>query len=414
MYELHKSKDGSERMGKPTILILGAGYAGITTAIMLQKKLDKTDATIKLINKHAYHYQTTWLHENAVGTLPDHQVKIPIESIIDTDRIDFIVDTVTHIKSEEQRVSLKKHGDLTYDYLVVALGFETETFNIPGIKSNAHTINSVYQAGFLRKELEKKLTTYRIGDKQKPFSIVVGGGGFTGVEYLGELTDQLPSLLEKFQLDEQDIEILSIEKEQSVMPGFDLELGEYAMQVLENKGVTFYLGMAVKSVHTDYIVVEKNGLTEEIPTSIFIWTAGVRANHLIEQSDLQHVDGSVEVSDDLRAPSSDNVFVLGDCTTISSTDHNQITSSTAQIAIQQGKVCAKNLERLIKGKSNELLSFLYREHGLIASLGKSDAIGVLYNNRKVFGKEAVLLKRINENRVLHQIGGFPMLWKRKK
>ncbi|CQR48226.1 NADH dehydrogenase-like protein [Paraliobacillus sp. PM-2] len=401
-------------MGKPSILILGAGYAGITTAIMLQKKLHKSEATITLINKHAYHYQTTWLHESAAGTLSDHQTKIPIETIIDTNKIEFIVDTVTKLKTKEQRVHLKKHGDITYDYLVVALGFETKTYNIPGINDYAHTINSVDKAGILRQQLEKKLASYRKLQENQPFTIVIGGGGFTGVEYLGELTDQLPTILEKYQLNEQDVKVLAIEKEQSVMPGFDLELGEYAMQVLENKGVSFYLGAAVKSVYADYIVVEKNGLTEEIPASIFIWSAGVRANHLIEQSDIDHVNGSVEVTDDLRAPNSDNVFVIGDCTIIRSGDNNQIIPSTAQLAIQQGKVCAKNIENLIKQNSSTLFSFMYKQHGLIASLGKKDAIGVLFNNRKVFGKEAALLKRINENRVLHQIGGLPLLWRRRK
>ncbi|MFB1051448.1 NAD(P)/FAD-dependent oxidoreductase [Paraliobacillus sp. JSM ZJ581] len=401
-------------MGKPTILILGAGYAGITTAMMLQKKLDKLDATITLINKHAYHYQTTWLHEYAVGTLSDHQMKIPIESIIDTDRIHFIVDTVTNLKTEEHQVSLKKNGNIIYDYLVVALGFETATFDIPGINDFAYVINSVDKADVLRREMEDRLSSYNKKEVNQPFTIVVGGGGFTGVEYLGELTDQLPSLLEKYKLNEHDVKLLVIEQEQSVMPGFDLELGEYAMQMLENKGVSFYLGAAVKSVHADYIVVEKNGLTEEISTSIFIWTAGVRANQLIEQSDIQHRNGSVEVTDDLLAPSNDKVFVVGDCTTVRLSDSNQIVSPTAQLAIQQAKTCAKNIEKLIKGKSNELIPFMYREHGLIASLGKNDAIGVLFNNKKVFGKEAVFLKRINENRVLHQIGGIPLLWKRKK
>ncbi len=408
------AKNGSGRMAKPTIVILGAGYAGLTAALTLQKNLTEDDAKIILVNKHSYHYQTTWLHENAAGSLHDNHTKISIDKLIDQEKIECLVDTVTEIRSEKQHVCLAEHGCITYDYLVVALGFEMNTFNIPGVTEYAYTIGSIDKSSHLRQQMDNKLAAYSKQKSDHPFTIVVGGGGFTGVEYLGELTDQLSDWCKKYQLTKQDFKLITIEREHSVMPGFNLELGEYAMQALENKGITFYLGTSVKRVRADHVIVEKNSWTQEIPMSMFIWTAGVRANRLIEQSDLPDKNGSVEVTADMRVPHSKNVFVIGDSATIYHPEHGEAIPPTAQMAMQQGKICAKNIVAMIKGDKKEIKPFNYKEQGIIASLGKKDAIGILFNNKKIFGREAVMLKRLIENRVLYQLGGLSLLRKKKK
>ncbi|WP_117169007.1 NAD(P)/FAD-dependent oxidoreductase [Paraliobacillus sediminis] len=399
-------------MGKPRIVILGAGYAGIMTAVTLQKKLRLDDAEIQLINKHAYHYQTTWLHENAAGTLADERTKIAIDQLIDPRKIEFIQDTVTHIDVDEKKINLVQ-SELDYDYLVVALGFEMETFQIPGLKEYSLSMGTSNQAKILREQVESQFATYtNTGANTHPLTIVVGGGGFTGVEYLGELTDQLSNLCKAHNVKQENVKIITVEAAPTVMPGFDSELGEYAMQYLEERGVEFRLGTKVKIVKRDYIVVEKAGAVEEIPTSAFIWSAGVRANKIMEKSGISNNKGSVKVNADLRAPGYHNVFVIGDCALIYSED-GETYPPTAQMTMQEAKVCASNLVKLMKGDVN-LDAFYFKDRGTIASLGRKDAIGNIFNNRKTFGKEAIVLKQIIDNRVLYQIGGWPLLFKKGK
>lgn len=399
-------------MGKPKIVILGAGYAGIMTAVTLQKKFKKDDAEIQLINKHAYHYQTTWLHENAAGTLADNRTKIAIDQLLDPRKIEFIQDTVTHIDLDQKKISLVQ-SELDYDYLVVALGFEMETFQIPGLKEYSLSMGTSNQARLLREQVENQFATYaNAGTNNYPLTIVVGGGGFTGVEYLGELTDQLTNLSEVYNVDQENVKIIAIEAESTVMPGFDPELGEYAMQYLEARGVEFRLGTKVKMVKRDYIVVEKAGTVEEIPNSAFVWSAGVRANKLMEKSGISNDKGSVKVNADLRAPGYDSVFVIGDCALIFSKDGDMY-PPTAQMTMQEAKICAGNLVKLMKGDP-DLDAFYFKDRGTIASLGRKDAIGNIFNNRKIFGKEAIILKQIIDNRVLYQIGGWPLLFRKGK
>src|SRR5690554_5772946 len=117
---------------KPKIVILGAGYGGMMTAVRLQKANFHKEAEIILVNKHNYHYQTTWLHEPAAGTLHHDRTRMRIDSVLDKNKIHFIKETVTEIKHEENKVILE-NGELDYDYLVIGLGSEPETFGIPGV-----------------------------------------------------------------------------------------------------------------------------------------------------------------------------------------------------------------------------------------------------------------------------------------
>src|SRR5699024_5785039 len=123
----------------PHIVVLGAGYGGIMTTVKLQKILGAEDAAITLVNKNNYHYQTTWLHENAAGTLHHDQTRIPLKDIVNMNRVNFIEDTVITIKPEAKTVKLE-NGCLDYDILVIGLGFEAATFGIPGLEENAFMI----------------------------------------------------------------------------------------------------------------------------------------------------------------------------------------------------------------------------------------------------------------------------------
>ena len=134
---------------KPKVVILGAGYGGLMTTVRLQKLVGVNDADIVLINKNDYHYETTWLHEASAGTLHHDRVRYEIRDVIDRSKVEFIQGTAVEVKKDEKRVILE-NGEVEYDYLVIALGGEPETFGIKGLKEYAFGITNVNSSRQLR------------------------------------------------------------------------------------------------------------------------------------------------------------------------------------------------------------------------------------------------------------------------
>src|SRR5699024_3323482 len=137
--------DGCDSMNNPKIVIIGAGYGGIMTAVRLQKKLRTSEAEVTLVNKNDYHYQSTALHETSAGTLHHDRTRVNITDVINTDKINFVKDTVVSIQPEEKKVTLE-NGELSYDYLIIGLGFESATFGIPGLDEHAFAITGINSA----------------------------------------------------------------------------------------------------------------------------------------------------------------------------------------------------------------------------------------------------------------------------
>ncbi|QKY69781.1 NAD(P)/FAD-dependent oxidoreductase [Lentibacillus sp. CBA3610] len=399
-------------MGKPRIVVLGAGYGGIMTAVKLEKMLSEHDATLTLVNKNDYHYQTTWLHENAAGTLHHDRTRIPVKEVINLQKTEFILDTVVSIKPDEKKVKLAD-SELQYDILVIGLGFETAVCGVTGLEEHAFTIGSINNARLIKEHLQYNFAKYQHEEEQKPerLNIVVGGGGFTGIEFLGELANRIPELCEEYDINKTMIRIVNIEKTPTILPGFDQQLAEYAMSSLESRGVEFITEATLKECKSDRVVYEKDGKLVEIPTYTTVWAAGVRANSLIEKAGLDHSQGKVKVRQDMRAPDYDDVFVIGDCAMIEDKNGKPY-PPTAQIAVQESETVARNVKALIDG--SEFQSFKPHLLGTVASLGQTDAIGNVLNNRQLVGWKAVLLKKIIDNRYLFKLGGFNLLMRKGK
>lgn len=396
---------------KPRIVILGAGYGGMMTAAQLVKKLSANDADITLVNKHNYHYQTTWLHEAAAGTIDHDRVRMLISDVINPKRVEFVYDTVQEIDREHKRVVLE-NGSLTYDYLVVGLGFESHTFGIKGLAENAFNIRSIDTAREIREHIEYQLARYhnQPEKRQDLLTFVVGGAGLSGMEFVGELADRLPQLCQKYDIHPKDIRLINVEAMPSALPGFDKELVDYAVHHLENKNVTFKLNTKIVECTPESIIVEENGEHVEISAATIVWTGGVRANTIVEQSGFETNRGKVPVREDLRAPDADNVFVVGDCSLMINPETEKPYPPTAQIAMQQAYTVADNLDALINNKA--LQSFAYDDKGTVASLGSKEAIGVVFGDRKLFGRSAASMKKIIDNRYLMLLGGVGLVLKK--
>ncbi|WLD92679.1 NAD(P)/FAD-dependent oxidoreductase [Alkalihalobacillus sp. AL-G] len=395
-------------MSRPHIVILGAGYGGIMTATRLTKELGMNEAEITLVNKHNYHYQTTWLHEPAAGTMHHDRTRMPIKEVIDTNRVNFVQDTVVSIDDASKTVKLE-NGELNYDYLVIGLGFESETFGIPGVKDYAFNIRSVNTVREIKEHIEYKFASYNNepNPSDSMLTIVVAGAGFTGIEFIGEMADRIPELCAEYDVPREKVRLICAEAAPTVLPGFDEELVEYAVNLLERKGVEFMLGTPIKEVTEDGVVLEEG----EIKSDTIVWTTGIRGNSIVENSGFETMRGRIKVEKDLRAPGHDHIFIVGDCALIINEEINRPFPPTAQIAIQQAFTVARNMKAIINGGKTE--GFVPEIKGTVASLGKGEAIGKV-GNKKLYGATAAAMKKIIDNRYLFLLGGIPLVVKKGK
>ncbi|WP_417168671.1 NAD(P)/FAD-dependent oxidoreductase [Terrihalobacillus insolitus] len=396
---------------KPKIVVLGAGYAGMMTTKRLTQKLGPEEAEIVLVNKHNYHYQTTWLHEVAAGTINPNRSRIMIKDVIDTKRVALIQDSVVEVKQDEQRVVLE-NDEIGYDFLVIGLGFEKATFGIPGMEENAFSIESVDKSRLIRDHIEYQFSRYKNepGEKDHLLTIVVGGAGFTGIEFVGELAERVPELCKKYDIDKRKVRIINIEAAPSILPGFDEELADYARKSLAFRDIEFKLGVMIKECKPDSVVIGEE--EEEIKAGTIVWTGGVQANGVIGKSGFELTKGKVTVNSDLRAPGYENIFILGDCSWVMDEEKGRPFPPTAQLAIQEADTCANNIYALLYG--GELESFIYDNKGTVASLGGQHAMGTVFDQKKLYGVTAKAMKNVIDDRYLFLLGGPKLVLKKGK
>ncbi|SDX21366.1 NADH dehydrogenase [Marininema mesophilum] len=399
-------------MGLPKIVVMGAGFGGLMTVRGLQKQLNHQEAEITLINLNPYHYVTTQLHEPAAGTLDPNHTRVAIDSLISRDKVRFIQDKVTGFDPKEKVVRLAgTEENLSYDYLICALGANTETFGAKGVLENALLINNLNSARMIREHIEYNFARYQAsGEKNEELlTIVVGGAGFTSVEFVGELVDRLPYLCAEFDIPREKVKIITIEAAPTVMPGFDKELVDYAVNYLSGKGVDFRINTPIEAVTEDGVIL-KGG--EEVKAANVVWNCGVRGNSLLEETGLETMRGRVKVDEFLRAPGYEDLFIIGDNSLVFN-DEERPYPPTAQMAMQQGQHLAKNMVAVLRG--GDMTPYVYAPKGTVASLGRKIGIGTVgKNNKKVFGRKASLLKKIIDARWFFILGGISLAFKKAK
>lgn len=398
-------------MSKPKIVVLGAGYAGLKTVKELTKKLSAEEAEIVLVNKHNYHYETTWLHEVAAGTMHPNKARFMISDVVNPNRVRLIYDAVVEVKRDEQKVILE-NGEISYDYVVVALGFESNTFGIKGMEDNAFAITDIDSSRRISNHIEQQFANYNAKEdkKEEDLTILVGGAGFTGIELLGELVEKVPQLCQKYDVDRNQVKIINVEAMPTILPMFTKELVEYATNSLESRGVDFRLGTAIKECTPDSFIVGEDN--EEIKAATIIWTGGVTGSSVLAKSGFEITKGKVTVDGDMRAPGEDNVFVLGDCAWVMDKASGRPFPPTGQAATQHAYTCSNNLAALIKGGALE--EFIFNDRGTVASLGVTDGIGKVFGDKELTGKAAAAMKKVVDNRSLYLLGGPKLLLKKGK
>ncbi|WP_077325674.1 NAD(P)/FAD-dependent oxidoreductase [Virgibacillus siamensis] len=398
-------------MSKPKIVVLGAGYAGLMTTRRLTQKLGPEEAEIVLVNKHNYHYETTWLHEVAAGTRNQNQARTMISDVINPNRVSLIYDEVVEVKKDDNRVVLK-NSDITYDYLVISLGFETNTFGIKGMEKNAFSITDINSSRMIREHIEYQFAKYSTAAKKNDddLTILVGGGGFTGIEFVGELTEKVPELCKKYDIDRSKARIINVEAAPRILPGFNDDLVAYAKKSLQDRGVEIREGAKISECKKSSFVIGDEG--EEIKAGTIVWTGGVTGSSVLSKSGFEITKGKVTVDSDLRAPGENNIFIIGDCAWVMNKEEGRPFPPTAQAAIQHADTCSSNLKALLHG--GPLEEFIFDNKGTVASLGSKDAMGTVFDDHLLYGKQASAMKKVIDNRSLFLLGGPKLVLKKGK
>ncbi|ALM56485.1 NAD(P)/FAD-dependent oxidoreductase [Staphylococcus equorum] len=394
------------------VLVLGAGYAGLQTITKLQKQISADEAEVTLINKNDYHYEATWLHEASAGTISYEDLLYPVESVVNKDKVNFVKAEVTKIDRNAKKVETDA-GIFDYDILVVSLGFETETFGIKGMKDHAFQIENVLTARKLSRHIEDKFANYASSKQKddKDLAIIVGGAGFTGVEFLGELTDRIPELCNKYGVEQGKVKITCVEAAPKMLPMFSDELVNHAVSYLEDRGVEFKIGTPIVAANEKGFVVKVNDEEQQLEANTAVWAAGVRGSNLMEESFEGVKRGRIVTKQDLTIEGYDDVFAIGDVSAFIPAGEERPLPTTAQIAMQQGEQTAKNIINILEGQPTQ--EFEYVDRGTVCSLGSNDGVGVVYG-KDIQGKKAAFMKKVIDTRAVYKLGGVGLAFKKGK
>ncbi|MGN7477280.1 NAD(P)/FAD-dependent oxidoreductase [Solibacillus silvestris] len=382
------------------IVILGAGFAGVLAAQTARKFLTTEEASITVVNQFPTHQIITELHRLAGGTIAEGAVSLPLEKIFKGQEINLEIAKVNSFNVENKKVELSNGKTLQYDTLVVALGSQTGFFGIPGLEENSMVLKSVDEANHIREHIEARIKAYAATKDEADATIVIGGGGLTGVELVGEIVDHFPKVAEKYGVKFEDLKIKLVEAGPKILPVFPDNLIERATQSLTKRGVEFITSTPVTGVEGNVIQLKDR---EPIVANTLVWTGGVAPLPLVAESGLAADRGKATINDFLQSTSHPDVFVIGDASAhIPNPGDRPTYAPTAQVAWQQGEVAGYNIFAQIKG--SDLKEFKFTNSGTLGSLGRKDGIATIgANNTQLVGLPATLMKEASNIRYMTHI-----------
>ncbi|WP_347551251.1 NAD(P)/FAD-dependent oxidoreductase [Pseudalkalibacillus hwajinpoensis] len=384
------------------IVILGGGYGGLLAALSVRQYLGESDASITLINKTPTHQIITELHRLAAGNISEQAAALPLEKLIKGNDINLKVATVDSFSVDNKEVKLADGSTLSYDALVVALGSQTAYFGIPGLEENSMVLKSAEDANRIRTHVEERIKSFSATPNEADATILIGGGGLTGTELVGELADELPKLTRKYGVDPAKIKLMLVEAMPKILPMLPDELITRAMTSLEKRGVQFLTNLPVTNVEGN-VVELKDG--QKIVTNTFVWTGGVQGNPLVGESGLEVNRGRATVNNYLQSTSHEDVFIAGDSAVYFKPGDERPQPPTAQIAWQMGELIGYNLYAYLEKKDYK--DFTPINSGTLASLGRNDAVASIGENEtSLKGLPASVMKEASNVRYLSHVKGL--------
>lgn len=387
---------------RPHVVVLGAGFAGLSAVRALQQ----APVRVTLVDRHSYSTFQPLLYQVATGALNPGDITYGARGFAAQTGALFRKGEVTTVDPESRTVSLDVGPDLHYDYLVIANGVTTNYFGVPGAAEHAFPIYTRAEALAVRDRMTGHLDHIAATGQARGASVVVVGGGATGVEMAGTLAELRNSVLPSRypELDPDEVHVVLVEMTDKVLPPFAPRLRAYAAEQLRARGVELRLEAAVKEVRPDTVLLADG---TELPAQMTVWATGVAAHERVKSWGLpQGKGGRIVVGGDLRVPDHPEILVAGDIGVIDDDELPQL----AQPALQTGRHAGRTITRLVAGEPTE--RFHYKDKGTMATIGRLSAVADIAHGPKLVGVLAWLTWMFvhifallgNRNRIMVSLG----------
>ncbi|HEX2990348.1 MAG TPA: NAD(P)/FAD-dependent oxidoreductase [Anaerolineales bacterium] len=359
----------------PHVVVIGAGFGGLEAA----KKLAKAPVRITIIDRYNYHLFQPLLYQVAIAGLVPSQIAYPLRWIFrKQNNIDIHMAEVTSIDFESRYVKVEG-SIIAYDYLILAVGGQTNFFGMTEVEHHGFQLKNVASAVETRNHLLRMFEeASREVDPERRralLTFVVVGGGPTGVETAGALAELITHVMAKDYpyMDMNDVRVLLIEAASSLMMAYPDELRKATSDLLRSKNVEIMLNTRLLDYNGLHITLADESM---IHTHTLIWTAGVRSAEIIDRLGVpQAPGGRIRVEPTLQLPGHPEVFVVGDAAYLEN-GNSQPLPMLATVAQQEARAAAGNLQKILKGETPR--PFHYKDPGLLATIGRNAAVARIW------------------------------------
>ncbi|MFD2099213.1 NAD(P)/FAD-dependent oxidoreductase [Flagellimonas iocasae] len=357
----------------PRVVIIGGGFGGIALA----KKLRKNEMQVVLLDKHNYHNFQPLLYQVSTGGLEPDSIAYPIRKVLQGyPNFFFRLAKVTGVDTKTRQVKTNI-GEVTYDYLVVAAGSETNFFGNKNIETKGMAMKTIPQSLNLRslilENFEQALLTDDLHERDALMSFVIVGGGPTGVELAGALAEIKKGILPKDypDLDTRRAQINLVQGGDRILPAMSEVASEKAERFLEGLGVNVWKNIRVLD-YDGMRVTTDTGTTFD--TATFVWAAGVQAIGIkgLDAKEFLSRGNRLRVNRFHQVDGFKEIFAIGDVAQMETEAFPHGHPMMAQPAIQQGRNLGENLVRLVEGKP--MKPFVYKDKGSMATVGRNKAV----------------------------------------
>lgn len=364
------------------IVILGGGFAGIYTAMHLEKAARRRDdLEIILINQDNYFVFQPMLAEVVSGSVGMLDTVSPIRRMLprtdlhvrEIEGIDIVDQTVTTTPGFRPQANV-----IRYDHLVLALGNVTDFRGQRGLPEHAIPFKNLSDALFIRNQvihvLEEAAIEHENAElRRQLLTFVVAGGGFSGAEVVAELNDFVRRVIVNYpQLDPNEVRVVLLHALDRILPELDVKLALYAQKIMARRGIEIRLNTKLAAATGDEAILQDGS---RIATKTLISTVPSSPNPLIDRLDLPKERGRLKVKTSLLVEGTSNVWALGDCALVPLPD-GKFSPPTAQFAIRQGRTAAQNIVAALRG--GEATAFRFTEQGKLAALGHRSAVAQVF------------------------------------